>query len=206
MAALPEAAPNRGNEALSIEAARKQLEDNVRKRRTIDAFVAVIDVLVFVFACYLLYDAVGFVVDTKELFVSVIFFALCFLTLLLLKYRKSALLVSGIVLLIFGGFVFSKYAYSHRAGTAIVCRGDLVFQPSPEESSPDAICFSPLRPPHWYESGVEVDFIAGTGSDANCLAEQKLIGSGAAKLVKKLWNGSEEYRVRIPRKLFLEWR
>jgi hypothetical protein len=183
----------------------------MEKQKIVNIVVACISVLVFAFACYLLADATNLVFDIKEFVISLIFFALCFFGFFLLKHRKLALVSAGIIILIFACYTYFKYEHLHSGSVGILCQGDMVFQPSSVGFAQNAICYSPLRVPHWYESGVEVDFgmrldfAAGNPGDKNVVAEKALIKSGAAKLVRKDAD-YEWYRVKIPRKLFNEWK
>jgi hypothetical protein len=187
------------------------MEEVMKKQNIVNIIAGCIFVLVFAFACYLLDDATNLVFDIKELVISLIFLALCFFGFYLLKHRKLALISSCIIILLFGGYIYFKYEHLHSRSIGILCMGGMVFQPSSGVFKQNAICYSPLRSPHWYESGVEVDFgvrldfAAGNPGDLNVVAEKALIKSGAAKLVSKDAD-YEWYRVKIPRKLFSEWK
>ncbi len=173
-------------------------------QQTINRAVAIATALAALFGCTLIYDAVGFVVDAKELFIGAVFLVPGLAAAVRFKGNRRLLLAPAAALVLFLGFVAYRHHSFSRPGLGILCQGGMVFPADAGPFARNALCFSPVRTPHWYESGVEVDFFADNGRTPDALAKQRLIASGAARPVKQRGGGEDMYRATIPRKLFLQ--
>ena len=178
----------------------------MQKLRIADGPILGVILAVFLFACYLLYDGAGWVIDAKELTISGFLLVLCCIAVSRLKYKKVAVPILGVVVLLLGGYLYYNQNQINSGTVGILASGGMVFQPSERGFSRGAICLQPLRTPHWYESGIEVDFFAPQGNFPGDVAMRELIESGAAKKVETKDGSSDMYRVTIPQKLLGHWR
>jgi hypothetical protein len=123
-----------------------------------------------------------------------------------LKYKKGALPIFIVILLILGGYRYYIHNMFQSGKVGVLLSGGIVFEPSESGFSRSALCFRPLRTPHFYESGIEVDFFAPDLNLPSDLAMRDLIESGAAKQVKSNGDSMKMYRVSVPKKLVGQWR
>jgi hypothetical protein len=147
------------------------------------------------FAAFLLYDCTAFVVDAKQLLISLTMLVLA--SVIVTRYCPSAprkgVLLALIALLLLGGLPAAiRYARFHAPNAMIPLRGSMVFKPTTTDSSPSAVTMVELRPPHWYETSVEVMLVddpkgAGLKSARDIMRKDKGLNGDLDRLPMLTW-------------------
>lgn len=169
---------------------------------------AIAGIAAALFGAYLVYDALGWFVDKRELVIGAAFLAAGATTVGLLRFRRLLLAVAGLALLavVVGGWRASSF---RRPGVAVLLQGELVFSATSLPTSTDgmdAITIAPLRRPHWYETGVTVRFFGRPdGVPSVSDGGDRLVRLGVAKPVATGSTGDTMYEAVIARKLFSRW-